>query len=447
MSRYSDLIAHLDSHLARGDWRSTLVEITNTVIALFQDPLAKAVVYGSPEIDALCLRAGKILWDADPPAPGRAFDASLNVFVATELTKGVGGHTLALKDLMTAQPTLRHVVLLTNLHNKVLEPDRIFEDLSPRPDVRVAPDGDLAIKTIWLHKQLLALAAGRLTLFNHHYDTAAIACAQPGAAASTVYFHHCDHDMALGVYLPHAKHVDCSNMMHDKCRHTLGVHNPRYWPLVAQDRGARDAARPFMADGTLTTASHGSTPKFLSSGRHAYLDLIHRRLKELGGVHLHIGGFPEPLLAQFAQRLAADDIDPTRFRHVPPVPSLWDFLGASAIDVCISSFPIQGLKGLVETMGAGLPILMQQSTLTRSHSSRDTVYEDALAWQHPDDFMAALRGVTPESLAFHSRASRRHYERWHHPRELSHALHTAEQHVEPPPMHAFQQDTLALYWR
>ncbi len=447
MSRYTELLQRLEAHLARGDWRALLLETTNTVIALFQDPLAKAVVYGSPELDRLCLQAGKLVWDAKPAAPDRTFDAATSVFVATELYKGVGGHTLALKDLMTAQPGLRHVVLITNLHNRQLQPEQIFEDMQPRPDVRVAPDGDLGLKVLWLHEQLLSLSAGRLTLFNHHYDTAAIACAQPGAAASTVYFHHCDHDMALGLYLPHALHVDCSNLMHDKCTHTLGVHNPRHWPIVAPDHGARDPDAPFMADGSLTTAAHGSIAKFLAAGRHSYFDVIHRRLKEFGGVHLHIGGLPEATLAEFAQRLAADDIDPSRFRNVPPVPSLWKYLAASPIDVCISSFPIQGLKGLVETMGAGLPILIQQSTLSRNHSSRDLVYEEALTWRHPDDFMAALRQVTPAGLAAHSRAARRHYERWHHPRELAYTLASPALHVAPPPMHDFQQDTLALYWR
>ncbi len=129
------------------------------------------------------------------------------------------------------------------------------------------------------------------------------------------------------------------------------------------------------------------------------------------------------------------------------MPSLWNYLATQPIDVCISSFPIQGFKGLVETMGAGLPILMQESTLTRIHSSPDMVYEDALKWRHPDDFMAALRSLDPASLAVHSRAARRHYERWHHPRELAHTLASAAQHLEPPPLRDFQQDTLALYWR
>ena len=446
MSKYSELIERLDDHLARGDWRTVLLETTNTVIALVQDPQAKAVVYGSPELDRLCLAAGKMIWEANPPPADRVFDAGTSVFVATELYR-IGGHTLALKDIMTAQPQLRHVILMTNLHNRDLTPHLLFDGVEPRPEVRVAPDGDLFVKALWLHQQLLALNAGRLTLFNHHYDTAAIACAQPGAAASTAYFHHCDHDMALGVYLPHAKHVDCSSVMYEKCRHTLGVHQPVHWPLVAPDSGTRSPERPFMADGTLTTASHGSVVKFTSAGRYDYFDVIARRLKEIGGVHLHIGSLPDQNVAAFAQRLAAADIDPSRFRYVGPVPSLWNYLATQPIDVCISSFPIQGFKGLVETMGAGLPILMQESTLTRIHSSPDMVYEDALKWRHPDDFMAALRSLDPASLAVHSRAARRHYERWHHPRELAHTLASAAQHLEPPPLRDFQQDTLALYWR
>ena len=45
-------------------------------------------------------------------------DDSLAVHLATELYDGQGGHSLALKDVIRARPDLRHVVIVTNLHQR-----------------------------------------------------------------------------------------------------------------------------------------------------------------------------------------------------------------------------------------------------------------------------------------------------------------------------------------
>ncbi len=446
MSRFAQLAARLEAHQAQGQWRGVLVDITNAVIELVQDPRAKAVVFGSPELDRHCQQAGALAAAALGAAPQTPFDDSLTVYIATELMQGNGGHTLALRDVIHARPQGRHVVLVSNLHDKELA----LPDLAAGAPIAVqclsAPPGDLAHKALWLMQALRQLRPGRLVLFNHHYDSACIAAAQPEAASQTIYFHHCDHDMALGLYLPHAVHVDCSNVMVERCGGQLGVHDPHYWPLVSADLGARPVGRDFVA-GQLTTCSHGSPIKFLSLGRYAYFDVIERRLRELPGHHLHVGGLPEATLAQFAQRLAAADINPARFEHVPPVPSLWSWLRDSQVDIVISSFPVQGYKGLVETMGAGLPVLMHDSHLSKLHSTPDLVYADALRWRTPDEVMATLRGLDAGSLRAQALAARAHYDSWHHPRELAYAVNNARLTAPVPPTRPFAPDTLALYWR
>lgn len=446
MSRFAQLIARLEAHQAQAQWRGVLVDITNAVIELVQDPRAKAVVFGSPELDRHCLQAGAVAWSALGAEPATAYDDSLVVYIATELAQGNGGHTLALRDVIHARPQSRHVVLVSNLHDKALELPDLAAGLPIAVQCVVAPAGDLGQKTLWLMQALRQLRPGRLVLFNHHYDTACIAAAQPGAARQTVYFHHCDHDMALGLYLPHAVHVDCSNVMVERCGTQLGVADPHYWPLVAADLGARAADHAFLAQ-PLVTCSHGSQVKFLSLGRYGYFDVVQRRLRDLPGRHLHVGGLPAQTLAQFAATLAAADIDPARFEHVPPVPSLWQWLRASAVDIVISSFPVQGYKGLVETMGAGLPVLMHDSHLSKLHSTPDLVYATAPRWRTPDELMAALRGLDVPTLQAQARASRAHFDSWHHPRELTYAVNNPRLTAPVPPTGAFAPDTLALYWR
>ena len=68
--------------------------------------------------------------------------------------------------------------------------------------------------------------------------------------------------MALGVFPPHALHVDCTNLRTTSASTTWACSTPVYWPLVSPDLGMRQGHR-FMDGGVLRTCSHGSSGKFL----------------------------------------------------------------------------------------------------------------------------------------------------------------------------------------
>lgn len=443
---FLDLVRRLEGHQAAGEWPAMLLEITNLVIALVNDPRARGVVFGSAEMDGFCQAAGAMSAQQLALSTPTAHNEQLAVHLVTEVYDSQGGHTLALKDVIRARPDLVHVVIVTNLHDRKLPLESFNRDLERPVQVIGAPALSLPDKLRWLQMQLANLKPGLLTLFNHHYDVAAIGAAQPGVARETVYFHHCDHDMALGVFLPHALHVDCTHLSHYQCRHHLGVGRQAYWPLVAPDLGAR-AGHPFMAGGELLTCAHGSANKFLAPGRYGYFDVLLRRLTDVGGAHIHVGTLPPEQLAAFRARLDAAGVDPARFRHQTPVPSLWTWLRESAVDLCLSSFPVQGAKGIVETMGAGIPVLVQQSTFARLHSTRDIAYPEALWWETPDDLVRVLREVTPAVLTEQAQASRRYYDTWHHPRELSYAVNNPRLTAPVPPVRSVPCDTLALFLR
>lgn len=445
-TNFLNLVRRLDELQTAGDWPAMLMELSNTVIALLNDPRAKGLVFGSAELDRFCLAAGEMAARQLKLETPTAYHDHIAVHLATELYDGQGGHSLALKDVIRARPDLTHVVLVTNLHGRPLPLQAFAADLPPTVQMLMAPPMNLNDKLQWLQLQLATLKPGLLTLFNHHYDVASVAAAQPGVAREIAYFHHADHDMALGVYLPHALHVDCTNLSFHKCQHFLGVHNAVYWPLTSPDQGVRPS-HVFMPEGQLRTCSHGSAGKFMAPARHDYFDVMLRRLAEVGGTHLHIGMLPDAVLQGFRNRLTEAGIDAARFQYQPPVRSLWGFLRDGDIDLCISSFPFQGAKGLVETQGAGLPVLIQQSSLSKHHSTRDLIYEEALWWETPDDFIRVLAAQTPDTLAEQARASRRFYELWHHPRELAYALNSAHRSAPCPPVRHPPVDTLALYLR
>jgi len=217
---------------------------------------------------------------------------------------------------------------------------------------------------------------------------------------------------------------------------------------VAADRGARSAEHRFLSDAQgLVTCSHGSPIKFLSLGRYGYFEVMQRRLADVPGRHRHVGGLPDSSVSAFRLSLERADIDPARFEHVQPVPSLWTWLRDSDVDVVITSFPVQGGRGLVETLGAGLPILSYLGALTKLHASLDGLHADVLRWTTPDEMMAVLKGLTIDQLRHQALASRAHYENWHHPRELAYAVNNPRLTAPVPPNAPFVPDTLAMYWR
>jgi hypothetical protein len=440
------LVQQLEALQAAGQWPGMLYEMSNLVIGLLNDPRAKGLVFGSAELDKFCQAAGRLAATQAGIQLPTDYNDQLAVHVVTETYYAQGGHTPALKDVIRARPDLTHVVLVTNLHGRELPLDKFNEDMERPVQVHEAPRVTAHEKLIWLQAQLAALRPGLLTLFNHHFDSVAIAAALPEMARETAYFHHADHDMALGVFLPHALHVDCTNLSFHKCQHYLGVHKPVYWPLVAPEQGAR-RGHTFMQGGELLTCAHGSIVKFLSPGRYNYFDVVLRRLLEVPGRHVHVGPLPDEVLVGWRTRLAEAGVEQRRFEHQPPVSNLWAYLRDSAIDLCISSFPIQGAKGLVETQGAGLPVMIQQSSLSKHHSTRELVYEEALWWETPDDLVRVLAGLTPQALQVQAAASRSFYEQWHHPRELAYALASARRSAPCPPVRHSPCDTLALYLR
>jgi glycosyltransferase involved in cell wall biosynthesis len=103
-------------------------------------------------------------------------------------------------------------------------------------------------------------------------------------------------------------------------------------------------------------------------------------------------------------------IDKEKFVWIPWVRSLWQILIEERIDVYITSFPLGGGLASVEVMGAGIPLVVHQSYLSRFHGGADLVYPEAFSWKVSGELHQYLRGLTPQKLRQQSVFARRHYE-------------------------------------
>lgn len=396
--------------IAQADYNAALELIQQLVERVISNPLSIANVFGSRQLDELCLAIGQAV--AGGKIIRQPSNEGCSVIVATELG-AYGGHTHVIKDLIKAQPDMQHIILLTDVYNRV-DIDSLLVGFKSIASIQRAPLGNAIEKLKWIIKSLAELRPAKIFLFNHHGDSVAIASVQPWLKAKKVFFyHHADHHLCLGVHLPNAVHIDPHNLGYYNCKTHEGITNNHYLPLVVEDRGTRSKKIGFIKGGNLRTCSSGTSPKFDSTYIYTYKDLISKRLMLRDGVHFHIGDLSTSMLEAVHQQLITEQVDPNRFIHIPWVPSLWAALIEHEIDVYINSFPLGGGRATIEVMGSGTPLMMHESCLSRFHGGVDIAYAEVLVWKKPADFYEQLLSLTPELLAKHSRESRMHYKKYH----------------------------------
>jgi len=436
------LAAELDRAWHSGDAEGALLKVQAFVQACILDRRSVARVFADPMLDGFCQLVGRSFLaelgdgevhseDTDVADEARA-DC---VVLATELYR-TGGHTAVIVDLLETQRFgPRTVVMLTDAFNKA-DPAIIEERFGTSVTAEIAPAGGLADKLRWTLRRLLALRPRKLVLMNHHHDPVAIAAAQPSLADQTVFYHHGDHQLCLGVTLSHTLHIDPHPMGFHNCHDVVGIEHPVYWPLVAQDLGTRSTATAFLAEGRLRTCSSGSHNKFEGSYKYAYADVMPRVMERTGGTHVHIGPLSDATLQRIRDNLSACAIPQERFVHVPWVASIWKALHDHRIDVYLSSFPLGGAKTAIEAMGAGVPIIGHNSYISPFYGAGDMYYPSAFLWTDPDQLIEHLGGLTVAQLARESLEARQHFERFHTAEVLADAIDAG---ADAPPAPAKRQ--------
>lgn len=453
---YEEKMQDLEATLSRGENNRLLYDLANFTMGVWSDPRYIFRVFESRRLDDLCLRLGRAMLGEEElrARADRQANAGTFFYLVSALMHIMGGHTQALRDVIRARPGFRHVVLITNPMNEPGMNDeecaRIFQEFGGRVEVHVAPVIEYCDKQAWLLERLGQEKPERLYLFNHHFDALAVGFAQPELAGKVYFFHHGDHGLCLGVHMPHAVHVDCSEASFEQCRHRFGVANNTLWPLSALDRGALPESHTFMKNGELLTASHGSGNKFERlepNIPYSYADVVIARLSAANGRHFHLGVLSDAMRAEIESKAREAGLDLSRVVLFGHVPSLWDWLLEHQVDLCINSFPTQGFKGMVETMGAGIPMMVYRSPLSRFHSTPEFAYQGAFHWETLDELKAHVHACDSELLKRHGRRSRFCYTQYHRPEVLQ--MCVSDPAFEPPmkKLLPFHEDSLARYFQ
>jgi hypothetical protein len=429
--------------IERGDLNTALEILIDFVFQIYASKRATAAVFGSKRLDRLCLAIGEAVAPLIPVKPEEKMSGPDTVIIASDFGR-YGGHALVVEDLIRAQPEKKHLILLTNLLNTTDE-SSIQKRFGICSEVKMAPAGNALGKLKWLMMQLNGIKSCHIFLFNNHQDAPAIAAMQPGMQSKIFFYHHADHNLCLGVHLPEVVHIDCHNIGFYNCRLHERLKNNVYLPLSVDDRGARSGHLEFMREGQLRSCSCGTHIKFDALYTYPYHKLISMRLARFPGVHFHIGELHDDNLVSIRNQLEADGVDRSRFVHIPWVSSLWSALIEKEIDLFIGSFPLGGGRASIEAMGAGIPLLVHVSSLSRFHGASDIVYPEALIWKDPPEFESCISSLTPQMLADHSKYARGYYEK-NHTREIMATelmmIGRGEAKLQPPMVRSYSPDYL-----
>ncbi|WP_209508308.1 glycosyltransferase [Ruegeria sp. HKCCSP335] len=408
---------------------SALDSVRWFVDSILTNPRAITRVLGSEELDALCQ---DIAEEIKCSVPRDAADRSGTVIIASELSRA-GGHEQVMADIVNLNLFDSPVtILLTDCFDRadaaIAEEFAAFNQV----EVTTVQGVDSAARLDSVCKYLCDKAPENLLLFFHHQDTIGFCAALAAGIPNTIFVHHADHHLSLGVTCKQFRHVDLANMAFENCRHDFGITDNIYWPLILRnDVGVQN--REFNKNHCWRSCSVGRADKFAANGyAFDYASLLPKILKATGGTHVHIGPLSTNLSSSIEKSFVENGVPLDRVKFISYAPSVAQALIDENVDVFLGSFPTGGGKSTIEAMAAGIPLLMHQNYRHRMFCGADVAYPGALTWQTEEELFEVLAGLSPEILSDHASRSRACFERNHSSDALVSAIKS--QNCVPPPL-------------
>jgi hypothetical protein len=404
--------------LARGEIDHALRIVHNFVERIITEPLCTSQVFASRLLDDFCLRVGRVNLESitcQQDFPVAESEGRARVVYVVSRLQNSGGHLRLILDFIRSQPGKDHFILATGVAGPSDE-EFLSRTLAGFTNAHfmTAPRGDFKARLTWLQRMLLGCCPEHVYLFNHHQDSVAVAALAPELGVPGSFCHHGDHHLCLGVHLEHLTHVDFHPMGYHYCRDELRIDN-LYLPLTFEDKGFVSVSTVFASGGGLTSATVARSNKVEIPYYVSYLELIPLVIKVTGGRHVHIGKLTPWAIRRMRNKLRELGISQDRLIYLDWSASIWKSLQELKVDVYLASFPYGAGLTLIESLGAGIPVIMHCHMNSRVLSGLELAYPEAFNWADPEKLLDHLAALTPANLQHEGRLARQWYETYHRP--------------------------------
>lgn len=391
---------------------SALYHLHNYVERIISEPLCTSFFYGSKRLDDLCLKIGEASLSNLISKQDNNTQFSLNndnVIIATKVQSS-GGHTRLIAENIKSQPEKNHTLILTGLEggsDVSYFKDHLVPEVQNISIIRLNGRNFLS-KLIELQNFLLQICPKAVHLYIHPQDSIAVSAMCPSLGIKTLFYHHADHHLALGVYSNHFVHIDMHPMGYRICKNN-GIINSHNF-LKIKDKGVEGLKASFLSLGPLITCTVGRSNKLEPSYPFDYTDIVPKIILSTNGNHIHIGRLRIFELLKIRFNLLRNGIDSKRFIYIPWVPSIWTALQENLVDVYIASFPNIGLLSTIESMGAGVPIVFHKHISSSILSGYDLANDNSFFWSDPNELCNYLKNISPNQLEVLSSLGRKKFE-------------------------------------
>ncbi len=413
----------IDRLISAGDLEAALKYVENIVERVFCEPLNTAQIFGDRFLDASCEEIGRLalLERAASGAAGTTSSRGGVVFIASKL-QASGGHTAVLADIACRVRSPVTIVLTGTVGPTDVSAIKHAFRNAPAVEFVCVPPGSRLSKLRWLQSFLLEISPDTVWLANHHQDSVAVSAVQPGQSYVLKYLHHGDHHLCLGVFLSFGEHYDLHSMGFWNCRDGLKKPDNKYLPLIVADPGVSSSGeREFLSSAIVSCTAAGKN-KIEHAYWPNYSDVIAEVLEKTGGRHIHVGRLSWFYRLKIRRAMARRMVPFSALEYIPYVPSVARFLQERKVDLYLASFPYAGARTSVEAMAAGVAIAGHDHSEKRFLGAVDMLPTGSCVWSTPDQLIDFLAENDRAALIQRGRLARMHYEKYHSPESLMHAL-------------------------
>lgn len=315
-----------------------------------------------------------------------------HVIIATELYEKIGGHSRVVEDL--SNELNFPVIILTDLfgtyHKNPNQLEWIFTKFK-HAEIIIIKNMNPWEKCQEIQRILYQLNLLSISHFGHHQDPLPYIATLGLKLGKEIFFHHCDSNPSLGCTLPNLQHVDFSSKIASVC--TEGINRSvSTLPLYAKDLGVNFRKRIFGNEFSVVTA--GRQAKYSRTGPYSLQNIISTTLKSIKGNFYHIGMLDASWVEEIGEFLSANNINKTRFIYLGQVKSLWAELLKLDVAFYISSVPEAGGRASVEAQGCGLPVIYFSGTDAGPLIQNYSLFANAdLKWSSIDELALLLSDI------------------------------------------------------